>query len=687
MHQKNNYFRQLHATLLLIFLATSQLRAGFTDFRITTDTLDDHSFLLELYDSLGGENWDEAVRWDTVGSYTDFHGICLDDDGNVTGIKIDQSFTGSCNPSETNSCVSSLNINAVGTLPQEIDLSSLKIFSVAFQEGIVGEIPNFSLATNLEKIDIHCNSLIGSLDPEKFANLFNLRNLNIQGNDLGGNIPDFLDLFGLEILRMPECNLTGSIPEFNDSPNLIGIYLQGNQLNGEVPAINFSSPFFASLIINSNNFTFEDLLPNYDYLIENTTNYEYVPQHKIYKDTCFLIAKGGDLTIDLEIDEDIPTNTYNWYKNGEFSQSIIGDNNLVFSDIALWESGIYTCSISNSIITDLILESYSIEIKVCEPTSYEINPLLCPGDVFVFHDTIYDEENLYGEHVLSYAGAEGCDSIVKIDIEYFPIAIAMDDTLICDPVVELIAVPLPPDSEANGHWESVSGTPLPDPDNTTNLLSDLSPGEHLFKWVLESEACQRYDSVTVSIFYEATPQAFNEKITLFSGDDHRGNFLSKSQYNIDADRIAVLEWPRVDGFEHFGDGDYSFGPPGWFTGKDSVLYEICPPTCPEVYCSGATITLEVRPLNTRPNVITPGDDLYNEYFVIDELTANFDKFPSNKLTIVNEYGSIVFQVSNYKNDWNGVSRNNKPLPESIYYYHFDYGNGNQITGELLIIRK
>jgi len=60
-----------------------------------------------------------------------------------------------------------------------------------------------------------------------------------------------------------------------------------------------------------------------------------------------------------------------------------------------------------------------------------------------------------------------------------------------------------------------------------------------------------------------------------------------------------------------------------------------------------------------PNVITPNGDDKNENFIIEGL----EKYAHNKLVIFNRYGDHVYEVEDYKNNWNA-----KGLNSGTYYY-------------------
>lgn len=84
-----------------------------------------------------------------------------------------------------------------------------------------------------------------------------------------------------------------------------------------------------------------------------------------------------------------------------------------------------------------------------------------------------------------------------------------------------------------------------------------------------------------------------------------------------------------------------------------------------------------------PNAITPNGDGANDFFVINKI----DSLPNNTLEIYNRYGSIVFEESPYQNSWNGVSSGGGDLPDGMYYYTLDFGDGREArTGYILIKR-
>ena len=72
---------------------------------------------------------------------------------------------------------------------------------------------------------------------------------------------------------------------------------------------------------------------------------------------------------------------------------------------------------------------------------------------------------------------------------------------------------------------------------------------------------------------------------------------------------------------------------------------------------------------TFMNAITPNDDGFNDFWVIE----NADAYAESELIILNRYGSVVHEEKSYKNDWQGTS-NGKQLPDGVYYYVFSIPN-------------
>ncbi len=81
------------------------------------------------------------------------------------------------------------------------------------------------------------------------------------------------------------------------------------------------------------------------------------------------------------------------------------------------------------------------------------------------------------------------------------------------------------------------------------------------------------------------------------------------------------------------------------------------------------------------NGFSPNEDGINDTFVIKGL----DKFPGHYLRIFNRWGNLVFESDNYQNDWDGTWKG-IPLPDGVYFYLLDDGQGNRYSGYVQINR-
>jgi len=78
-----------------------------------------------------------------------------------------------------------------------------------------------------------------------------------------------------------------------------------------------------------------------------------------------------------------------------------------------------------------------------------------------------------------------------------------------------------------------------------------------------------------------------------------------------------------------------------------------------------------------PNVFSPNDDGKNDVFEI----RGIEGFRNSTLTVWNRWGNMVYESSNYNNEWGGGDHN-----EGVYYYIFKRVDGENFEGSVQIIR-
>lgn len=83
------------------------------------------------------------------------------------------------------------------------------------------------------------------------------------------------------------------------------------------------------------------------------------------------------------------------------------------------------------------------------------------------------------------------------------------------------------------------------------------------------------------------------------------------------------------------------------------------------------------------NILTPNGDGKNDFWIVQDLSV---MYPKNQVTVYDKAGKVVFQKSNYQNDWDGTY-NGATLNTGTYYYHINIGADlKPIKGTITILR-
>lgn len=79
-----------------------------------------------------------------------------------------------------------------------------------------------------------------------------------------------------------------------------------------------------------------------------------------------------------------------------------------------------------------------------------------------------------------------------------------------------------------------------------------------------------------------------------------------------------------------------------------------------------------------PNVITPNNDGYNDYWTIE----NLHLYPSHEILIYNRFGKEIYRSRNYEQNWDGNG-----LSNGVYYYQVHTARNNQsLRGWIHVLR-
>ncbi|MGB0423852.1 MAG: choice-of-anchor L domain-containing protein, partial [Flavobacteriales bacterium] len=84
-----------------------------------------------------------------------------------------------------------------------------------------------------------------------------------------------------------------------------------------------------------------------------------------------------------------------------------------------------------------------------------------------------------------------------------------------------------------------------------------------------------------------------------------------------------------------------------------------------------------------PNVFTPGDgNNLNETFEI----PGINRFPGSELIVLNRWGNVVYESTNYTGNWNGTDEGGGDLSEGTYFYVLNRSDGESFSGTISLLR-
>ena len=78
-----------------------------------------------------------------------------------------------------------------------------------------------------------------------------------------------------------------------------------------------------------------------------------------------------------------------------------------------------------------------------------------------------------------------------------------------------------------------------------------------------------------------------------------------------------------------------------------------------------------------PEGISPNNDGYNDTFELKGYNVN-------SLKIYNRYGKLLFNSTNYTDNWEGQTNDGKKVPVGTYFYHIIYDENLQKTGWIYV---
>ncbi len=84
-----------------------------------------------------------------------------------------------------------------------------------------------------------------------------------------------------------------------------------------------------------------------------------------------------------------------------------------------------------------------------------------------------------------------------------------------------------------------------------------------------------------------------------------------------------------------------------------------------------------------PNVFTPNNDQVNDYWNLEQAFLYSD----SEIKVWGRFGRKVFESIGYETPWDGKTESGNDVPDGVYYYHIELGNGyDPIQGTVTILR-
>ena len=210
----------------------------------------------------------------------------------------------------------------------------------------------------------------------------------------------------------------------------------------------------------------------------------------------------------------------------------------------------------------------------------------------------------------------------------------------------------------------------------------LQPGTFFFKVTARDEAgCTmnlKIGKVRVNPVEAYRNIAFPDYVRISWSQDTVINVLANDWSPIEINPGSVhVVLPPVRGKTIVNtDGSITYIPVNKQPGRDQFVYGVCNVIDD---CDSATVTIDIYDSRIAfSKGFSPNGDGLNDRLVIEGL----DKYPGSQLYVYSRLGQLVYQSSDYRNDWDGSFAKSKiaslqTAPVGIYYYVLKLGGTNR----------
>jgi len=210
-----------------------------------------------------------------------------------------------------------------------------------------------------------------------------------------------------------------------------------------------------------------------------------------------------------------------------------------------------------------------------------------------------------------------------------------------------------------GTWSVIGGgSSVASPTSYNSFVSSLSTPTNILVWTTSNGICpSSSDTVIITILPSTIPA--------FAGNDT----------TIVVDEITLYATNPSSGFGGWsivsGGCDinnpslYNSNVTGIQLGLNTLQWSISD-ACGTTYDDINITYIEV----ILPNAFSPNGDGTNDNFEIPHINS----FKTVEIKIINRWGNVVYEDSNYKNNWFGTNQSGEPLAEDTYFYLIKLNN-------------
>lgn len=290
-----------------------------------------------------------------------------------------------------------------------------------------------------------------------------------------------------------------------------------------------------------------------------------------------------------------------------------------------------------------------------------------------------------GEYVATTVGANGCESVQTVDIQFEQgtekLKINGASTY-CEGEDIVLSIESSLPENADIVWTGPEGFTTMEPVVRVNAQTFLTGGFNV-TLLSDSTGCPPTPSDTFSLTVIGQPDLMDDDFNIEMGElDSLNVLVNDGLFLMDSAIVNVSSIPLLgSAFFDTTNNILVYSPSNEGVGFDNFTYQVCYQLCQDpkvVLCDEAVVNITINfpdEVCMVADFITPNNDGKNDNLIIS--CAEGDVYPENELIIFNEWGSEVFRASPYNNDWDGTYQGNE-LPDGTYFYVFIPGEETDV---------